>query len=48
LLGALGLTLAALGTLSSAGAADKPNSLVVWGDDVGQSNISTYTHGLMG
>ncbi|MEA3412138.1 MAG: arylsulfatase [Pseudomonadota bacterium] len=27
---------------------DKPNILVVWGDDVGQSNISTYTHGLMG
>jgi arylsulfatase A-like enzyme len=29
-------------------AADKPNILVVWGDDVGQSNISTYTHGLVG
>ena len=29
-------------------AADKPNILVVWGDDIGQSNISTYTHGLMG
>ena len=28
--------------------ADKPNILVVWGDDVGQSNISYYTHGLMG
>jgi arylsulfatase len=26
----------------------KPNILVVWGDDVGQSNISTFTHGLMG
>jgi arylsulfatase len=26
----------------------KPNILVVWGDDVGQSNISTYTHGLVG
>ena len=31
-----------------ASAADKPNILVVWGDDVGQSNISTYTHGLVG
>jgi arylsulfatase A-like enzyme len=30
------------------GGADKPNILVVWGDDVGQSNISTYTHGLVG
>jgi len=26
----------------------KPNILVIWGDDVGQSNISAYTHGLMG
>jgi len=29
-------------------AADKPNILVVWGDDVGQSNISAYTMGMMG
>jgi arylsulfatase len=29
-------------------AADKPNILVVWGDDVGQSNISAYSMGLMG
>jgi arylsulfatase len=29
-------------------AAEKPNILVIWGDDIGQSNISTYTHGLMG
>lgn len=27
---------------------DKPNILVLWGDDIGQSNISAYTHGLMG
>jgi len=27
---------------------DKPNILVIWGDDVGQSNISAYTFGLMG
>jgi len=27
---------------------DKPNILVVWGDDVGQSNISAFTKGLMG
>jgi arylsulfatase len=26
----------------------KPNILVVWGDDIGQSNISAYTMGLMG
>jgi len=29
-------------------AADKPNILVIWGDDIGQSNISAYTFGLMG
>jgi arylsulfatase len=27
---------------------DKPNILVIWGDDVGQSNISAYTRGVMG
>ncbi|MBJ3778383.1 arylsulfatase [Acuticoccus sp. 2012] len=29
-------------------AADKPNILVLWGDDIGQSNLSVYTFGLMG
>ncbi|MCK8043502.1 arylsulfatase [Shewanella sp. 1CM18E] len=29
-------------------AADKPNILVIWGDDIGQSNISAYTFGMMG
>ena len=24
----------------------KPDILVIWGDDIGQSNISHYTHGL--
>jgi arylsulfatase len=33
---------------SVAGAADKPNILVIWGDDIGQSNISAYTMGLVG
>ncbi len=32
----------------TANAQDKPNILVIWGDDVGQSNISAYTMGLMG
>ncbi len=27
---------------------DKPNILVIWGDDIGQSNISAYTMGMMG
>jgi arylsulfatase len=29
-------------------AAKKPNILVIWGDDIGQSNISAYTLGLVG
>jgi arylsulfatase len=28
--------------------AKQPNILVIWGDDIGQSNLSCYTHGLMG
>ena len=26
----------------------KPNILIIWGDDIGQSNLSCYSHGLMG
>ena len=33
---------------SGIAATDKPNILVIWGDDIGQSNISAYTHGLVG
>ena len=40
--------LALLGLSLAAQAQDKPNILVIWGDDVGQSNISAYTMGLMG
>ncbi|MGK7911862.1 MAG: hypothetical protein AB4050_10345 [Synechococcus sp.] len=25
-----------------------PNILVLWGDDIGQSNVSAYTRGMMG
>ena len=28
--------------------ADKPNILVIWGDDIGQFNVSAYNHGMMG
>ena len=28
--------------------AKKPNILVIWGDDIGQFNISAYNHGMMG
>ena len=27
---------------------DKPNVLIIWGDDIGQSNLSCYSNGLMG
>lgn len=29
-------------------AADKPNILVIWGDDIGQFNVSAYNLGMMG
>jgi arylsulfatase len=31
-----------------ADAADKPNILVIWGDDIGVTNVSAYSRGLMG
>jgi arylsulfatase len=37
-----------LAIASAVGAQDRPNILVIWGDDIGQSNISAYTKGLMG
>jgi arylsulfatase A-like enzyme len=46
------LLLAALMVISvmsgTANAADKPNIVVIWGDDIGESNISAYSFGLMG
>ena len=38
----------AFGISPVAAAAKKPNILVIWGDDVGWSNISAYNHGMMG
>jgi arylsulfatase len=26
----------------------RPNIVIIWGDDIGQSNISAYSHGMMG
>jgi arylsulfatase len=39
---------AAMAGVPAQGADKKPNILVIWGDDIGQSNISAYTFGLMG
>ena len=45
----LPFTLLALLLASSAFAQEtKPNILVIFGDDIGQSNVSAYTMGLMG
>jgi arylsulfatase A-like enzyme len=44
------LATSALVTVSEAQAQDaaKPNILVIFGDDIGQTNISAYSHGVMG
>ncbi|MEY8841441.1 sulfatase-like hydrolase/transferase, partial [Cribrihabitans sp. XS_ASV171] len=47
-LAAVGAAALTFGTAAWAQEGDKPNILVIWGDDVGQSNISAYTMGLMG
>ncbi len=39
------------GALAFAGptaAANKPNIVVIWGDNIGVHNISAYNHGIMG
>src|SRR4051812_11024073 len=33
---------------SNGGSSGKPNILIIWGDDIGISNLSCYSHGLMG
>lgn len=45
----LAITAAAvMGLSATAGAADKPNILVIFGDDIGQTNISAYSFGVVG
>ena len=34
--------------IATVAAQDKPNILVIWGDDIGWGNISAYNHGMMG
>ena len=40
--------LAAVASGAQAQDSPKPNILVIWGDDIGQTNLSTYSFGLMG
>jgi arylsulfatase len=42
------LALAASSAFAQEGAKKKPNILVIWGDDIGWSNISAYNLGMMG
>ena len=42
------MMIAMIAIAATAAAQDQPNILVVWGDDIGQSNISAYTMGVMG
>ncbi len=42
------LSVTGLSGVGTAAAQQRPNILVIWGDDIGQSNISAYTRGLMG
>ena len=42
------LSLLLIVAVSMSYAQKKPNILVIWGDDIGQSNISAYTMGVMG
>ncbi len=48
LIRALGIHCLLLITLGNAYAADKPNILVIFGDDIGVFNISAYNRGMMG
>jgi len=46
---ALMTPLVAVITVSAPAAAhQKPHIVIIWGDDIGQSNISVYSRGLMG
>ena len=44
----LSMILISVVTISANAQDKKPNILVIWGDDIGRSNISAYTMGLMG
>lgn len=45
---AMAIGLAGGGAASVEASDRQPNIVIIWGDDIGQSNISAYSHGLMG
>jgi arylsulfatase A-like enzyme len=47
-IGLLGLLVASIPAATAQAAPQKPNILVLWGDDVGYWNISAYNQGMMG
>ena len=50
LLATVSMAACSLGVIASASAQTpaKPNIVIIWGDDIGQSNVSAYSRGLMG
>ncbi len=45
---AAGIAVWTCGAALAQDAAEKPNILVIFGDDIGQTNVSAYSFGLMG
>ena len=48
LLGSLAAAAAIIYGPAMAQQPQKPNIVIIWGDDIGQSNISAYSRGMMG
>ena len=48
LIGFLAVCLSVFWFAGTAVAAEKPNILIIWGDDIGQFNVSAYNLGMMG
>ena len=42
------VTMTVMSALAASSSNQKPNIVIIWGDDVGQSNLSAYTKGMMG
>ena len=42
------LTVVLLSIAQAIAQQQRPNIVIIWGDDIGQSNVSAYSHGLMG